>query len=244
MSFKFLKEKKVVDCIICLLFLTICHWVQYFRSGQVQAEIRGICSFVALIVTLFSGKKHWNPLLFIWAMAILYWNRFHNYTSFIMILVAIWINPKTKLPYLLIYSLGVLISSILYKDTVTHIVIHALGCSFFYSIFAATYHILNYFKKIIRFLHADVKKLREENRILKERLQEIEKAKKPKLDLTPDEATIISELCAGKEIKELLFWSPNTIYTRLREARERNGCINNDELKSRYITDFPVNTTE
>lgn len=234
MTFKFLKEKKVVDCIICLLFLTICHWVQYFRSGQVQAEVRGICSFVALIVTLFSGKKYWNPLLFIWAMAILYWNRFHNYTSFIMILVAIWFNPHTKLPYLLIYSLGVLISSILYKDTVTHIVIHALGCSFFYSIFAATYHILNYFKKIIRFLHTDVKKLRQENINLKEEIQELKKLKKEKLVLTPDEELIIQELCAGKEIKEVDIYSQNTVYVRLREARNRNGCINNDELIARY----------
>lgn len=232
-----LKDKKVYECLIGLFFLTISHWVQFFRSGyNIQPEIRAICSGVALIITFFTGKKYWNPILFVWAIAILHWNRFHNYTSFIMILIAIWLNPKTKYFYLLVYSIGVLISMIIYKDTFTHLIIHFVGCTFFYSIFAAMYHVVQYLKKIIRFLHTENRKLRKEN-------QELKKLKKERLILNPDEIEIISALCAGKEIKEIELYSSNTIYTRLRDARERNGCINNEELKARFIIDYPVNTT-
>lgn len=225
---KSLKDKKVCECLICLLFLTVCHWVQFFRSGyNIQAGIRGICSGVALIITFFTGRKFWNPILFAWAMAILYWNRFHNYTSFIMILIAIWLNPKTRFPYLLCYSIGVFISLILYKDTFTHILIHGVGCAFFYTLFAAMYHIIQYFKRVIIFLHHENRKLRSEN-------QELKKLKKDKLILNPDEEEIIKELLTGKEVKELDIYSQNTIYTRLRAARNRNGCKNNEELKARY----------
>lgn len=237
MNFKFLRERNIIDGLICLAFLTACHWIQFSQSSLIQAAIRGICTTIAFFVTLFTGRKYWNPLLFVWALAILYWNRFINYTSFIMILIAIWLNPKTKFPYLLTYSCGVLVSLFLYKDSFSHLIIHFFGCFFFYAIFSGMYHIVQYREKVIHFLHEENRRLRKEN-------QELRKLKKNKLNLTPDEATIISELCAGKEIKELDYlWSQNTIYTRLREARERNGCINNEELKSRFNTEFPVDIT-
>lgn len=228
----------MLECTICLLFLTACHWVQFVRSGfMIQPCIRGIFAAVALILTFFTGHKFWNPLLFVWAIAILYWNRFNNYTSFILILIAIWLNPKTKIPYLLVYALGVLACLVLYEDTYTHLIIHAFGCIFFYCIFATMYHIVRYLEKIIRFLHKENRRLRQEN-------QELKKLKREKLVLNPDEIEILTELCAGKEIKELDIYSQNTIYTRLREAKNRNGCINNDELKARFITDYPVKTTD
>ena len=232
------KDKKVLECLIGLFFLTISHWVQFFRSDyNIQPLLRAICAGGAFFFTLLSGRKYWNPILFVWAIAILHWNRFHNYTSFIMILIAIWLNPKTKFFYMLVYSIGVLISMIIYKDTFTHLIIHFFGCSFFYLIFAAMYHVVQYLKKIIRFLHAENRKLRKEN-------QELKKLKKERLILNPDEIEIISALCAGKEIKEIELYSQNTIYTRLRDARERNGCINNNELKARFIIDYPVNSTD
>lgn len=53
------------------------------------------------------------------------------------------------------------------------------------------------------------------------------------LNLTLDEEKILEQLCKGKEVKELE-WSENTIYKKLREARNRNNCLSNDELKTRF----------
>lgn len=243
MAKKVFQEKKVIECLICLLFLSTCHWIQFIRSGFViQAGIRAICSSFALIFTLFTGRKYWSQILFIWAIAILYWNRFHNYTSFIMILIAIWMKPKNKLFYLIVYGLGVLAACVMYKDTVTHIVIHGLGCCFFYLFFATVYHILQYFKKVIRFLHGEIRILRNEKQKLEEENKKLRELEKTKLSLNPDEIIILNELISGKEVKELDIYSQNTIYVRLRQARERNNCLNNDELLLRYKNE--IATTE
>ena len=52
--------------------------------------------------------------------------------------------------------------------------------------------------------------------------------------ITDDEKHILEQLLLGKEIKEVTGFSQNTIYKKLRSARERNACITNDELLSRY----------
>lgn len=57
--------------------------------------------------------------------------------------------------------------------------------------------------------------------------------KQDKLVITETEEQILKELCNGKEVKELEL-SENTVYKKLREARERNDCLSNDELKTRY----------
>lgn len=53
------------------------------------------------------------------------------------------------------------------------------------------------------------------------------------LNLTADEEKILEQLCEGREVKELE-WSENTVYKKLREARRRNDCLTNDELKTRF----------
>lgn len=53
------------------------------------------------------------------------------------------------------------------------------------------------------------------------------------LNLTVDEEKILEQLCKGKEVKEL-GWSENTVYKKLREARHRNNCLTNSELKTRF----------
>ncbi|MCQ2081575.1 MAG: hypothetical protein MJZ11_07945 [Lachnospiraceae bacterium] len=53
------------------------------------------------------------------------------------------------------------------------------------------------------------------------------------LELTIDEEKILEQLCRGREVKELE-WSENTVYKKLREARHRNNCLTNDELKTRF----------
>lgn len=53
------------------------------------------------------------------------------------------------------------------------------------------------------------------------------------LVLTDEEEIILKELCEGKEVKELNM-SEKTAYNKLREARQRNNCLTNKELKEQY----------
>lgn len=63
-------------------------------------------------------------------------------------------------------------------------------------------------------------------------IREKHSAIKP-LVLTDEEEMILKELCDGKEVKELNM-SEKTAYNKLREARQRNNCLTNKELKEQY----------
>lgn len=52
--------------------------------------------------------------------------------------------------------------------------------------------------------------------------------------ITKDEELILNQLLSGCEIKEVEGFSQNTVYKKLRDARERNKCITNAELLIRY----------
>lgn len=54
------------------------------------------------------------------------------------------------------------------------------------------------------------------------------------LVLTEEEDKILFELCSGREVKELPY-SEKTVYNKLTEARKRNNCMTNTELKNIYI---------
>ena len=56
-----------------------------------------------------------------------------------------------------------------------------------------------------------------------------------KLVLFEDEKMILDQLCEGKVYqKEVEGFSENTIYRKLKAARERNGNISRDELVEKY----------
>lgn len=225
------KDSKCPECIICLFFLCACHWVQFFRSGyNIQAAVREICAGTVLIFTIFSGSRFWNPLLLLWAVAILFWNRFHNYTSFILVLISISIEPKTKKPYLLIYAALTFCAMYIYKDSYTHLVIHGIGCAFFYTVFDRVNRLILLYRNELSFIHS-------KNRELIKEIEELKKYKKKELNLTQEERDILEELCNGKEVKEIDIYSQNTVYVKIREARKRNNCLTNDELKSRFLSE-------
>lgn len=50
------------------------------------------------------------------------------------------------------------------------------------------------------------------------------------LQLTEDEAYILSELMQGKQQKEIAKWNKNTVSKKLKQARERNNILSNAEL--------------
>lgn len=123
--------------IVCILVVAICHWIQFVNSGYlVQPFVRAVCCSCYIVVALIFGRKSWSLVLFIWAMALVYFNRFCNYTSFIMILVAVGIKRERMFAYMFSYALLVLLSLYLYKDSFTHLIIHAGGCYFFYIVYS------------------------------------------------------------------------------------------------------------
>lgn len=63
----------------------------------------------------------------------------------------------------------------------------------------------------------------------------IDKFKRKKLVLYEDERNILNQLCHGKMYqKEVEGFSENTIYRKLKAARERNGNITRDQLVEEY----------
>lgn len=54
------------------------------------------------------------------------------------------------------------------------------------------------------------------------------------LVLTNDEERILMELATGKQQKEIRRWNKNTVSKKLKQARERNGCLSNSELLLLY----------
>lgn len=61
------------------------------------------------------------------------------------------------------------------------------------------------------------------------------RAKREPLILTPEETFILEELRNGKQQKEILTFSKNTVTKKLREARLRNNLATTEELLTRYI---------
>ena len=57
-----------------------------------------------------------------------------------------------------------------------------------------------------------------------------------KLILYEDEITILSQICDGKTYqKEVKGFSENTVYRKLKAARERNGNISKEQLIEPFI---------
>lgn len=221
------KDYLLMQTIFVCFVLAICHTVQFVRSGyMLQAGIRAVLMTLYVFIAPFAGRKCWSPLLFVYGLAILYPNRYYNYTSFCLLLLAVKVRPKCRMPYLLIYFFAVLVCLIVYKDTFNHAIIHFFGCYLFY--FAD--------RQFVK-AHCRAKKrcavLKAQNRQLAEQLEEMQH-KNRKLDLTADETLIISQLAAGAEVKEIEEFSENTIYKKLSNARVRNNCVNNSDLVSRY----------
>ena len=68
------------------------------------------------------------------------------------------------------------------------------------------------------------------------------KFERKKLILYDDEAEILSQICDGKTYqKEVRGYSENTVYRKLKAARERNGNISKEQLIELYKQEFQNN---
>lgn len=109
-----------------------------------------------------------------------------------------------------------------YNDTFTHTLIHLCGC-------VLALVVEHQVDVILSRKDAEIARLREEI----DRLND-EVIKPVPLDLTHDEIIIIQQIADGAEIKEIIEFSQNTVYSKLKEARLRNGIDKNWELIARY----------
>lgn len=144
------KDRLLLHSILAVAILAACHWIQYVKSGQMlQPLVRAVFATVYVAVAIFTGRRFWSMILFSWAMALLYFNRFYNYTSFVMILIAAGFRPKYEKPYLMLYSMGVIACLWAYHDSWTHLAIHCGGCYFFYMVYRSAMDRLKNSRKIL-----------------------------------------------------------------------------------------------
>lgn len=71
------------------------------------------------------------------------------------------------------------------------------------------------------------------------------KFERKKLILYEDEITILSQICDGKTYqKEVKGFSENTVYRKLKAARERNGNISKEQLIELFLKEYHPNEND
>lgn len=162
-----------------------------------------------LIVFFFGNKGMW---IFYYVTAIvrtldISFDDFTALTAFCILFL--FIKPKYKwLKFVTVisYLISVFCVAALHHKQPYHLFAHFIGCC----ILSITVYKLFYI---------------EDNRI---------RSHKSNLHLTHDEVLIIEELLKGKQQKEIEMFSQNTVCTKLKQARNRNGLKTTDELLMLY----------
>lgn len=128
---------------------------------------------------------------------------FNNFTALFIVCIVIMIQPKLKIPGILLYYTAVCVAFLFNSETILHFIIHILRSFWFILIVSYTLH---------------------------------SKFERKKLILYEDEIKILEQLSSGKIYqKEVEGFSENTIYRKLKAARERNGNLTRDQLVELYI---------
>jgi len=132
---------------------------------------------------------------------------YNNYTPLFLICIVIGIAPFLTEISLALYVAAVSVAFILNEEPALYLVIHLVrACWFVLCVLSVI----------------DQREIRR---------QQAER----KLVLYEDEREILAQLAEGKVYqKEIEGYSENTIYRKLKAARERNGCATRDELVERY----------
>lgn len=197
--------------VICGLLLLGFHIYEYIIDGyQLESLIRCTFWIVYPFAVFIAGRKGivWSFLIYAYVLA--QFITYTNYSSFIIILLFILLNPKSKWHALSVYTVDVIIVCIRHDRTAAHLVIHLLGCVFIYS--AAI------------LIYAQVRKS-----IIEE---------KP-LVLDESEKYILSQLAAGAKQKEIEGYSENTVSKKLKKCRKYNNCSTNSELIMKFLEQNP-----
>lgn len=180
------------------------HCYQFISSNfDYKPLLRLIMSGMLPMVIFFFGRKGLYWEFYVFANVIALYTTFQNYTAFVIITIFTMLNPKMKMPAIVLYVLEIVIIATLRDKTPVHIAIHFCNCMIMY-------YTLNYLLK--------------------------PSVLKNKLELTTDETMIIEELLQGKQQKEIIGFSANTVTNKLKQARERNHIATTEELLQRYLT--------
>ena len=200
--FNKLKEDKLLLASFGAAFTElICHiWTFKTEVFPVSEIIRIVfCSLYILIMPFIMNRKFVYIFFSIYGLAILYYNKYTNYTAFILILITIRKIPKSKVPLLALYFFDYLIALLVGHKTSWHAIIHLVNCVWIWCVFR--YDIIE---------------------------------EKP-LIITPDERKILDEWLELGELKSVESFGKNTVFKKLKEARDRNGLDTNDKLLDRYL---------
>lgn len=127
---------------------------------------------------------------------------FNNYSALFLVCIVIMIQPKLKIPGIILYFCTCSICFLLNNESLLLFMIHIVRSIWFILIVS---YILN------------------------------NKFERKKLILYEDEIKILDQLATGKIYqKEVEGFSENTIYRKLKAARERNGNLTRDQLVELY----------
>lgn len=198
------------------LALFICHVYIYFRGEP--ADTRLLSEYIPLIrasacAVFIAGslikKQSFMRFFFpVYSFIILYWNRYYNFTSFLVIVICGHLTPKDRKWLYPCYCIDLLAALLINPNlTPAHALVHIGSCAGI----LALYHIF----------FDEAQPAPQEN----------------SLDLTEDEMTILKELSDGRPLKSVQSFSKNTVTKKMKEARDRNGCINNEALLARYCAE-------
>ncbi len=164
-------------------------------------------------VTIIFRQKSFAWYCLLYAIVLIYLTAFektflfNNYTPLFLICIVIGLKPALTEVVLVLYAAAVSIAFALNEEPALYLLIHLIRSA--------------WFVLCVLFVN-DEREIRRQNA-------------EHKLVLYDDEREILSQLAAGKVYqKEIEGYSENTIYRKLKAARERNGCTTRDELVERF----------
>ena len=131
-----LKSDRLLFSIFLIhLLLAFFHFTYsfYTENDPTQSYIRaGFCAAIALATFLFLNAG-FSITILLYAGALLYFNNFFNYTSFLFVLFAIYATPKLQPYAVLYYTVAVFVVFALKGYTIMTLGIHGLNCVLFYA---------------------------------------------------------------------------------------------------------------
>lgn len=131
--------------LISTLLLTCYHIYQFFTTDNPICILRiSIYVILSLVILLFNTKGMYFALIIL-SLVTSYFNSFVNFTQFFVLLIACRMNRKSEKWLLGVYALNESVALMLQNKDISHLIIHALTCFFFYM----AYFYVNKPKKLV-----------------------------------------------------------------------------------------------
>ena len=131
--------------LISTLLLTCYHIYQFFTTDNTICILRiSIYVILSLVILLFNTKGMYFALIIL-SLLTSYFNSFVNFTQFFVLLIACRMNRKSEKWLLGVYALNESVALMLQNKDISHLIIHALTCFFFYM----AYFYVNKPKKLV-----------------------------------------------------------------------------------------------